>query len=57
VWGAKVVRQIPRFVVTRVPWHAGELQSRIQKWINGRIDTMPDRLKDCLKVEGDSTGY
>ena len=31
-----------------------------QKWINAQVDTMVDRLKDCLnpsKADGDMTGY
>ena len=28
-----------------------------QAWINARVDTMPQRLKDCLEAEGDMTGY
>jgi hypothetical protein len=35
-------------------------QELSQKWINAQVDTMVDRLKDCLdlnKADGDTTGY
>jgi hypothetical protein len=28
-----------------------------QAWINKQVDSMVDRLKDCLKADGDMTGY